>query len=1745
MTGALSTASRKVVSMTTRMLACVSLAAVAAASFAEVKEPSIRPSWSGASVCEWTMDYQSALSQARDEGRWTLMLFTGAWWCPWCQPLEEKVLDTDEWRAYAAQKSLYEVEMDYPARDGVSRWCWLWETNYLATAGLTPEQGAAEVFDRYMVQDAYALPDATTNTVEVEGHEPVSYRRIDYPTILVIAPNGDIAGRFSPDVRDYPSQTPAIYWSNAEALAFVTNQVSSIMASNRYVNVSVDPDSYGRGTVSAVDGIFAPGATIALKATAAKGYVFGGWYVNGAEAEGLSTDFRQAASSYTVVDEDASITARFVSAEEDMLSFDFTGILMDLEPGVGVSIELGDYVSSASTPTITAQGLPAGLKLDGKTMTVSGTPTTPGTFLVTFSGKNASGYSFSQIVDASIGNIEGSRISGGDVDVSVGDFVQLGLDELFTIDADGYDSIAITGLPTGLRWDPAWEEVSGIASKAGEFVVKAVVKFPASGEMAAGSETATLLFSVLGPDPDDYGVDFTSLEGLAVGDLVSADNSEIGTYVSKCGLTSISGLPTGLKTVTWTDDEGVKHYGVEGMPTKAGKFVVKANVSEYDEDTKKTTVVALERTVVVASSPSLYVGVTLDDRSDPVSGTVKGGGILEPGAKATIAASAKPGFVFAGWFDGKGEPLDLADIDYRTVSVSQTVTAGMDTEWHALFVAKADDAEIAIDGLDGASFDLDAELVMDEQFAVDSVSLPTLTFKGLPSGVKCIGANGEYSLSYDPATVKNPPAPGVYSVTATAKNLSGAAVSSSFSIKVANWRDDSINVLDDYGDFAPGIEIEPIDLADAIRYADGETMTVKGLPAGLKWNTKADAAKGIAAYTITGIPTKPGSYTITWTAKVVSSVTTNASGRVAVAYGTAVATSTITVEDFPALVLEIDEDAAAAGNVVSGAGNFIANKKVSLKATAAKGWVFAGWDGVDGNELSLLNPSISIVKGVDDETYGAEFIRVSEDWLYVDKYFDDDPGCVGDAATLKLTQGSDVGPATNAIAKLVDTGSLPTISVSGLPAGLKFDAKTFMLSGKPTKAGVYYATVAVKNAGGYKFTRVIRMAVYAADGTEPEEAKEEDTACVDLSELDFLVTGEPTEMYVVVPRSADGDSDVKSVSVTGLPKGLASGVLLDEDGTATVAISGVPSVAGRSTVKFMVTYKNNKKANTVRSVIVEDGGSAYLFVVSADNALGTVTGEGVYAAGETVKLTAKAGKNCVFAGWWADAYVDPETSEVVAAPFAYVAADYRTPGISFQMVTDLMDTTIVGDFVATADDSEIEFDVMDDEWRISPDESSEFGINVLSVSLPSVTVSGLPKGVSFDKAANRLVYSVADRSKLVPGVYPVVINAQNVSKKKADAVCVNVHVPIPENAFFTGYGLDQDEGYEVNAGVPIEDALVELGDVYNALVKSGLKITFKNLPAGISVVSTESGYAFAGVPTKAGVYTVVMSATGSVAGEKVNESGMFFLSVEPLPEMLVGTFNGCVSMVDPYDDDARSVSVGSLSFVGASTGRLSAKVVRPTGTFSFSAASWDEVSPEAGYAKVAFCDAAGRLLYVTVDLTAGMDEQQLSGYLYEDELTGKVFDCLAQYNAFAAGDAEMLSYAAAVKGAYAFALHGEEEAPNGQLYSYEYSPTASAANKKLTVSVDATGTVKFAGKYGAKSISGSTVLCVESGGEGAMALKAELVVKQDAEHVAIASIAFVRDTEGAMWRMASIDDAGLVPGATIEVYKSDCASCAP
>ncbi len=489
---------------------------------------------------------------------------------------------------------------------------------------------------------------------------------------------------------------------------------------------------------------------------------------------------------------------------------------------------------------------------------------------------------------------------------------------------------------------------------------------------------------------------------------------------------------------------------------------------------------------------------------------------------------------------------------------------------------------------------------------------------GLPTGVK-----------YDSKSMKlygKIAKPGDYTikVKVTVNSLNGQKyVIKELTIEVPNLKDDLIILgCDEWGPYIPGVMY-----TQAAEFLNAEGCTVTGLPPGMKWTSKDiidSKTKEVITYanSVYGTPTKPGKYTV-YVTKTVGKVKHTA-------------TASFYVADFPEVY--VSTFGSGTGSVTEWVAA-AANKKVTLKAiadTKDDSWnsgtvksVFAGWYEYGGPIVSSVDyrtPSLPYIMGEESyqEVY-AKFVTVQEDSnigleIYEDfKYAQ----IAGIPPRFEITSNpgdvSLVARGSNLFVLDIESHSLPKVTVSGLPAGMRFTAKELTVKatktedaydvpanaiyGTPTKPGLYTVTVkltnvTVKKAIEKKFTIEVPNFT-AANGYFADDL---DNGVGKKSALTVGVSN----IEEFLPR-LNLKSTTAKLSVSGLPTGLKYDAKLGK-------ITGIPTKAGSFTVTLTVT----------------EGGLKYVSTITADVqalpdwAVGTFNGGGDN--GQVSLTVAKTGK---------------------------------------------------------------------------------------------------------------------------------------------------------------------------------------------------------------------------------------------------------------------------------------------------------------------------------------------------------------------------------------------------------------------------------------------------------------------------------------------------------------------------------------
>lgn len=503
------------------------------------------------------------------------------------------------------------------------------------------------------------------------------------------------------------------------------------------------------------------------------------------------------------------------------------------------------------------------------------------------------------------------------------------------------------------------------------------------------------------------------------------------------------------------------------------------------------------------------------------------------------------------------------------------------------------------------------------------------------------------------------------------------------------------------------------------------------------------------------------------------------------------------------VAVRVAGDCEALGKVTGGNAMFKAGAKVPLKATANKGAAFEGWF-INGVLVSDAASFSYVAEGMEAVELVARFVAMADDHLSVT------------ASDKAFQTGVPVSLALADCFAVDSVSAVTSLSISGLPTGVKYDASAHRFTGTtPAKAGLFYVTCTAKNGNGYQY---VATAVWNVGGASTGDGDDGLIGTTSLAQLTGLMTGQPCMFGGFSAATA----------VTGLPAGLVF------DKVAGV-ISGVPTKPGKVVISF--TGANKKKSQ--RTVIVADGGMHALalnvgsYSRASASAAGVVSGGGVYAAGKSVTIKATPAKGSVFAGWF----------DVDGAPLAG-SVDFRSA--SFPYVMGVGDAALTARFATAEEDSSIEVGV-EDSYETAKNGSFRLAVPVTSISVPALKVSRLPTGLKFDAKALAIT-GVATK----PGIYAVKVSATNASIKKGIERTFTIKVPnlLPE--VFAGAGLA--DSYPCVAG-----AAPDLSSVLAIMVRDGWKLALSGLPAGLKYDAKSN--AITGVATKEGDFTVTFTGT--------------------------------------------------------------------------------------------------------------------------------------------------------------------------------------------------------------------------------------------------------------------------------------------
>ena len=215
---------------------------------------------------------------------------------------------------------------------------------------------------------------------------------------------------------------------------------------------------------------------------------------------------------------------------------------------IGKSYSAAITVTGNPKPTVTAGGLPAGLKCaSGK---ISGTPTVCGTFTVTIAATNV-GATVTKPLKLTI-NAVNPVISTSSLVVGT---IGKSYNAAIAVTGNPVPTVTVSGLPSGLSYNASSKKINGTPKQCGTFTVTVTAK------NAGATVTKSLKLTINAVKP---AIKTSSLAAATVGKAYSA---AITTTGDPAPTVSASGLPSGLSFNTSSKT-------ISGTPKEAGTFTV-------------------------------------------------------------------------------------------------------------------------------------------------------------------------------------------------------------------------------------------------------------------------------------------------------------------------------------------------------------------------------------------------------------------------------------------------------------------------------------------------------------------------------------------------------------------------------------------------------------------------------------------------------------------------------------------------------------------------------------------------------------------------------------------------------------------------------------------------------------------------------------------------------------------------------------------------------------------------------------------------------------------------------------------------------------------------------------------------------------------------------------------------------------------------------------------------------------------
>ncbi|QEX37735.1 YSIRK-type signal peptide-containing protein [Staphylococcus lugdunensis] len=1119
------------------------------------------------------------------------------------------------------------------------------------------------------------------------------------------------------------------------------------------------------------------------------------------------------------------------------------------------NIKIDAKDNSGQPVTNTVSGLPSGVTFDPTTNTISGIATKVGTYPIVVTSKDTDGNSVEikftiKVVDTTVPTVKGISDQTKEVNTEI---------DNIKIDAKDNSGQPVTntvsGLPSGVTFDPTTNTISGVATKVGTYPI-VVISTDAEGNSV---ETKFNIKVVDTTAPTVKGIsDQTKEVNTAIDDIEIRATDNSGQVVTN----KVSGLPKGVTFDPRTST-------ISGVATKVGTYPIVVTSTDAEGNSVETkfsikVVDTTAPTVKEISDQTKEVNTEIDnikiDAKDnsgqEVTNTVRGlpsGVTFDPRTNTISGVATKVGTypIIVTSTDAEGNSTDTK-FSIKVVDTTAPTVKGISDQ--------TKEVNTAIDDIEIRATDNSGEVV-------------TNRVSGLPEGVTFDSRTNTIS---GVATKV-----GTYPIVVISTDAEGNSVETKFIIKVVDTTAPTVKEISDQTKEV-NTKIDNIEISATDNSGQPVTNTVSGLPSGVTFDSRTN--------TISGTATKVGTYPIvvistdadgnrTDTKFIIKVVDTTAPTVKGISdqtkeVNTAIDDIEISATDNSGQPVTNTVRGLPSGvtfdpttNTISGTATKVGTYPIVVTSTDTEG------NSVETKfSIKVVDTTAPTVKEISDQTKevntaidnieisatdnSGEVVTNRVSGLPEGVTFDSRTNTISGVATKVGTypivvistdaEGNSVETKFNI--KVVDTtaptvkeisdqtkevnteidnieisatdnsGQPVTNTVSGLPSGVTFDPTTNTISGIATKVGTYPIVVISTDADG--------------NSTETKfNIKVVDTTAPTVKGISDQTKEVNTEIDNIEISATDNSGEVVTNKVSGLPEG----VTFDP---RTNTISGVATKVGTYPIVVISTDTEGNSVETKFSIKVVDTTAPTVKEISDQT-------KEVNTEIDNIKIDAKDNSGQEVTNTVRDlpsgVTFDPSTNtisgiakKVGTYPIVVTSTDAEGNSIETKFSIKVVDTT--APTVKGISDQTKEVNTEIDNIEISAtDNSGEVVTN---------KVSGLPEGVTFNPTTNT-ISGVATKV----GTYPIVVTSTDAEGNSTET---KFSIKVVDTTAPTVKGIS-DQTKEVNTA--IDDIEIRATD------NSGEVVTNKvsGLPEGVTFNPTTN--TISGVATKVGTYPIVVTST--------------------------------------------------------------------------------------------------------------------------------------------------------------------------------------------------------------------------------------------------------------------------------------------